>query len=110
MTWRLYFAHRDRVSGANFGQNPRATAGVRAGADNRSACGDRTAPEFVRSSATIAPCMRIYTTMALPSAVRRRPRSAWRLRGTLPGELCLARAMRGMGEVTDFHPSALLHT
>jgi drug/metabolite transporter (DMT)-like permease len=26
------------------------------------------------------------------------------------GELCLARAMRGMGEVTDFHPSTLLHT
>ncbi len=26
------------------------------------------------------------------------------------GELCLARAMRGMGEVVDFHPSALLNT
>jgi drug/metabolite transporter (DMT)-like permease len=26
------------------------------------------------------------------------------------GELCVARAMRGMGEVADFHPSALLNT
>jgi drug/metabolite transporter (DMT)-like permease len=26
------------------------------------------------------------------------------------GELCLARAMRGMGEVADFHPFALLST
>jgi drug/metabolite transporter (DMT)-like permease len=26
------------------------------------------------------------------------------------GELCLARAMRGMGEVADFHPAALLST
>jgi drug/metabolite transporter (DMT)-like permease len=26
------------------------------------------------------------------------------------GELCLARAMRGIGEVTDFHPLALLRT
>jgi drug/metabolite transporter (DMT)-like permease len=25
------------------------------------------------------------------------------------GELCLARAMRTIGEVSDFHPSALLH-
>lgn len=26
------------------------------------------------------------------------------------GELCLARAMRSIGEVSDFHPSALLRT
>jgi drug/metabolite transporter (DMT)-like permease len=26
------------------------------------------------------------------------------------GELCLARAMRGIGEVADFHPAALLQT
>ena len=26
------------------------------------------------------------------------------------GELCLARAMRSLGEVSDFHPSALVHT
>ena len=26
------------------------------------------------------------------------------------GELCLARAMRALGEVSDFHPSALMHT
>src|SRR5258708_38421066 len=25
------------------------------------------------------------------------------------GELCLARAMRGLGEVSDFHPFALVH-
>jgi drug/metabolite transporter (DMT)-like permease len=25
------------------------------------------------------------------------------------GELCLARAMRAVGEVSDFHPSALVH-
>ena len=25
------------------------------------------------------------------------------------GELCLARAMRSIGEVSDFHPSALMH-
>jgi len=25
------------------------------------------------------------------------------------GELCLARAMRSIGEVSDFHPSALIH-
>jgi drug/metabolite transporter (DMT)-like permease len=25
------------------------------------------------------------------------------------GELCLARAMRSIGEVSDFHPSALVH-
>jgi drug/metabolite transporter (DMT)-like permease len=26
------------------------------------------------------------------------------------GELCLARAMRSLGEVSDFHPSALMYT